>query len=479
MAYRPRAPAPFSSPPPARSIAPFALNNDAVSAPISSGANSYAFLSATGTTGRPGGNAAALASPPTATAFREAFCAFENGAVPIDTFRARLNALGISETPEATRLLSQPTRIGFAALSVALRRGGAEDGLTIPSAGFGPGGGPAGARARSTVVESDIESNCRATSKAREDRSTAQIESGAGLLLRGLGDTLPQNATTDSVPNAPFSMKTATASQYRVGDHEGVSNEAETIRMRARSLLATVEGGTLREYEATARFVDAGLFPAAIPGLATSLRCFFNGGRLDTVNALRAVDVWILERLPSSSSFSSTTDALKHSGMGTFRGNQHEKSMGSSLPITGILPSSHEPEPVPSPDRYAAQRAKMLGETTLWRGDTKADDPFSSSYKQAHQNEKIVQAPYNVDTRAMSAAEQWGRPLGGPLSPHSGPQKRDTAERAALRLADAQEMKGQIERGKNVRAESGTQSLIGEARTALHNKATAGYQFRL
>jgi len=461
MAYRPRAPAPFSSPPPARSIAPFALNNDsAVSAPLSYGANSYAFLAATGTC-RPGGNAAALASPPTATAFREAFCAFENGAVPIDTFRARLNALGIAETPEATRLLSQPTRIGFAALSVALRRGGAEDGFLIPNAGFGPGGGPAGARARSTVVESDIESNCRATSKAREDRSTAQIESGAGLLLRGLGDTLPQNATTDSVPNAPFSMKTATASQYRVGDHEEKSNEAETVRVRARSLLATVEGGTLREYEATARFVDAGLFPAAIPGLATSLRCFFNGGRLDKETALRAVDVWIAERLPSSFS-SSTTDALKNSGMGTFRG----KSTGSTS-ATGILPSSQEPEPLPSTDRYAAQRAKMLGETTLWRGDTKTEDPFSLSYKQAHKNDALVVAPYNVDARAISAAEQWGRPLGGPLSPHSGPPKRDTVERAAIRLADAQEMAGQIQRGKNVRAESGTQSLISEARTAL------------
>ena len=385
MAYRPRAPAPFSSPPPARSVVPFAQDESRVAAPISSGASSYAFLqSATAVaTGRPGGNAAALASPPTASAFREAFCAFENGAVAVDGFRARLNALGITETPEATRLLGQPTRIGFAALSVALRRGGAEDGLVIPVNGFGPGGGPSGARARSTVNESDIESSYRATSKAREDRSTAQIESGAGLLLRGLGDALPQSATSDPQPHAHLSLKTATATEYdRQGDQGGGATEAAGVRGRARALLAAVDGGRMREAEATARFVDAGLFPAAIPGLASALQGYFGCGRLDTVGALRAIDVWITERLPPAvdARLSNMT-----AGMNVFRspGHHSEKWMGTAA--NGCLPDvSRDVEPTAGVDRYAAQRAKALGTTvgTSWGGN-------AVPYKQHNQSSVV------------------------------------------------------------------------------------------
>lgn len=452
------------------------------------------FLSVTGALGsgshRPGGNAAALSSPLTASSFRELFCAMENGSMPVNTFRARIVSLGINETPEATRLLTQPTRIGFAALTSALRRGGAEDGLVMPSAGMGPGAMPAGARARSTVIESDIDSNVRALTKAREDRTSAQIESGAGALLRGQGDKLPPGATSDLSPLAPLSQHHHTARQDRGYDQieSGAgallrndaaslpSRDADGARARARALLAAVEGGGLREAEAMARFSDAGLPPSAIPGLSSSLRNYFNGGRVDATSAMRAVDSYLAERLPQNSDLLSGEIAGALKGMHTFRSPRPRE--GPEAAACGIIPVSRDAEPSPAPDRFAAARARALGDSIGWgAGSLNPPPPLRTSAGAAAA--ALRPPPFNTDARATSAAAEWGRPLGGPLSPHAGPVRKDTPERMSQRRADAREIAGQVERGKELRAASTIESLIGAERSAMHVKETAGYQFKV
>jgi hypothetical protein len=294
---------PLHSPPPRPSPAPFAVHASTPTTP----ASDFAFLvaaNAAAAPSRPGGNAAALSSPTTSAAFTALFSDFEMGAVSLDGFRARMRSLGVAETPEATRLLSQAGHIRLAELKAALRRGGAEDG------GFGGGGGPVAGGVRSaathfsTAALGDIDNRAAGRALglvARGEHAPygAFEESGVGALLAGRGDSLPRAATSDASPTAELSthaskLRSLRAVEYIDSDavRDALTSSfalpaaADGARARARSLLSQIDAGAVREADVPARLLEmTGVSLTDAPDLVPIFRTFFRTGKLDLQRA--------------------------------------------------------------------------------------------------------------------------------------------------------------------------------------------------
>lgn len=227
------------------------------------------------------------------------------GAVSLDVFRARMRALGVAETPEATRLLSQAGHIRLAELKAALRRGGAEDGAFGGGGGAPVAGGVRSAAALfSTSALGDIDNRAAGRALglvARGEHAPygAFEESGVGALLAGRGDSLPRAATSDASPTAELSTHASKLRSLRAVeciDSDAVRDAltstfalpaaADGARARARSLLSQIDAGAVREADVPARLLEmTGVALADAPDLVPIFRTFFRTGKLDLQRA--------------------------------------------------------------------------------------------------------------------------------------------------------------------------------------------------
>jgi hypothetical protein len=198
--------------------------------------DSYEFRAAAensrGAAPRAGGNTQLLADSRVADRVVALLGDFDNGRISLDTFRGRLQDLGVFETPEATRMLRQPHSLSLSAFMAALKSGNEQ----LSGATFGA---PPGSRPATTTVLSNIDAppGSRPALTAREDRSNASVwataESGVHKLLQGRGEELPSHATQPEVGDAAYSAAHAThrartvknAAQVPSGAHVALRGE--------------------------------------------------------------------------------------------------------------------------------------------------------------------------------------------------------------------------------------------------------------
>jgi hypothetical protein len=289
-------------------------------------ADSYELRAAIGAPQAPAGgaprptNSALLADQGTVARLAALLGQLDSGALQLDTFRGRLQDLGLQETPEAAKMLRQPQAISFRVFMQALNSGNEALGAQT----FGGGGGSAGAPA--PLVPSHIDGGPAAarhalTAPQRFGTSAASVlstqESGVGMLLVGRGDELAAAATQPEVGDAAFTAATHThrartvynASQVPSGAHAALRGEAEALphaatqpaRERARHVLSMVDARALPQEQAE-RALCAALgapdlrHPALAP-LAGALGDFFasraRGKTLRAAEALGACEAWL------------------------------------------------------------------------------------------------------------------------------------------------------------------------------------------
>lgn len=322
MRSRPTAFSPLHSPPARPSPAPFAVHASTPTTPAIDASFAFMIASNAPVPTRPGGNAAALASPTTSAAFTALFSDFETGAVTLDGFRARMRSLGVCETPEATRILSQAGHIRLAELKAALRRSGAEDG-GIGGSGTVAGGVRSSAAYFSTSALGDIDNRAAGRALglvARGEHAPygAFEESGVGALLAGRGDTLPRAATSDVSPTADLSQHASKLRSLRTVEYidsdavrDVLTNSfalpaaADGARARARSLLSQIDAGAVREADLPGRLLEmTGVSLNDVPDLAPIFRAFYRTGKLDLQRAsefsLAGTETPLRELLPNA-----------------------------------------------------------------------------------------------------------------------------------------------------------------------------------
>jgi hypothetical protein len=480
---------------------------------------------------RPGGNTAALASPSTTAAFATLFSDFESGALSLEGFRVRMRALGLAETPESSRILSQPGRVRLAELKTALRRSGVEDG---GNEGLGGGGGTAAGSSRayfSTAALGDIDNRAAGRALGLVARGEGAVpgafeETGAGALLRGEGAALPRSATNELSPTGematnPYKMRSRQADYVDSASMRDALTSAHVMspstdgrRARARSLLSQIDAGAVREADIPARLRECGFSMDDVADLAPLLRNFYKTGKLDVQRAraygerhcaaafllifitpcpLRTTAVHVLNAAitaaePSRGGVDGLGQALHDAAVFCSPGAASSKNAESaSAPASQYgsrawlrehphtEPAGHEHDRhhyvPPEEDTKLSRPARYAAARHKALGTTEFASPPPPP-----PNRRVPYAE-NDNASLTSASAAWGRPLGGPMAygifqdPHSPPQ---CADFIARRRADVDEMSAQISRGIEL-AEESLDPTIFLSPTRL--KMSEGYKF--
>jgi hypothetical protein len=325
-------------------------------------------------------NLALLSDAATLERLRGLFAQYDAGSLPLDAFRARMAALGLCETPEASRVLQQ-LPLAFTALQRALKSG--NEALAAPDARFGAASradvaGPYHTSRLSNIL---IDSRAGPTLKGREDVGAAAQESGAGALLRGQGGALPPGATqrepgeraalSERTQHArvthPSALVEAGAGALLRGEGAALHpRAADGAWERARQVLVLVDGGALRRGDAEARLGELGLTPANAPGLAAALKGYYDAGRLDVRAAMAAVSEALREAAAaggggaSGAGASFTRDAeVAPLTAGGRRGPQYKNELSGDIFGGASAPAPTHARAI-APEG-AALRARILG----------------------------------------------------------------------------------------------------------------------
>ena len=293
----------------------------------------------------------------------------DSGALQLDSFRGRLQDLGLQETPEAAKMLRQPQAISFRVFMQALQSG--NEGLGGQT--FGAGGG-----APAPHVPSHIEvpsaSRLALTAPQRFGTSAASVlstqESGVGMLLVGRGDELAAAATQPEVGDAAYTAATHThrartvynASQVPSGAHAALRGETEALphaatqpaRERARHVLSMVDARALPQEEAQRQLCAALAAPSlthpTLAPLTRALDDFYasraRGKTLRSGEALGACEAWLAAHCEPS----------RDAPLGHF-----VPATASAAPPRRLHPTSTSSPPrhpgVPHPRQWSPQRA--------------------------------------------------------------------------------------------------------------------------